>query len=86
MGKQRPVRLTFYFRQGCHLCDDMWEQLQTMRADRSFELTPVDVDEEPALRERFGDKVPVLTAGDVELCHYYLDPRSVEAWLDTERD
>ena len=33
----------------------------------------VDVDLHPALEERWGDKVPVLLDGEVEICHYFLD-------------
>jgi hypothetical protein len=39
----------------------------------------VDVDSDPRLRERYGDRVPVLTdAGGNELCHGRLDPAVLE--------
>lgn len=31
------------------------------------------IDNEPALQELYGDKVPVLTLNDEILCHYFLD-------------
>lgn len=68
------MRLTFYFRPGCHLCDDMWQQLQEVRRERGFELNPMNVDDDPELQARFGTLVPVLASGDKVLCHYYLDP------------
>ena len=68
------MTLTFYFRPGCHLCDDMWQQLQELREERGFELNPVNVDDNPELQARFGKLIPVLASGDKVLCHYYLDP------------
>ncbi len=39
----------------------------------------IDVDADPALEERFGERVPVLTdAGGRELCHYRLAPDVIE--------
>lgn len=75
------MRLTFYYRSGCHLCDDMWQQLQEFRKERAFELDPVDVDGSPQLQARYGTLVPVLARGDQELCHYYLDPVALDNCL-----
>lgn len=51
------------------------------RALRAFrvDFDEVDVDSDAALRERYGERVPVLTdgAGD-ELCHGRLDPAALE--------
>ena len=33
----------------------------------------IDVDQHPSLEAKWGDKVPVLLDGDVEICHYFLD-------------
>ena len=32
------------------------------------------IDNEPALVEQYGDKVPVLTLDNETLCEYFLDP------------
>jgi thiol-disulfide isomerase/thioredoxin len=76
------VTLTFYFRPGCHLCDDMWQQLQEYRKERVFELTPVNVDDDPELQARFGILIPVLASGEQVLCHYYLDPMALVNCLE----
>lgn len=52
-------------------------------------LHEVDVDSDPVLEGRFGERVPVLLAGTPqtpseaarELCHYFLDAPAVQAWL-----
>ena len=39
----------------------------------------IDVDSDPALAERYGERVPVLTdAAGSELCHGRLDPAVLE--------
>ncbi|MEP7062629.1 MAG: glutaredoxin family protein [Betaproteobacteria bacterium] len=72
-------RLTLLSRAYCHLCDDMRAALAPLLARRGIDLVEIDVDTDPALDARFGERVPVLLAGDVdtgqELCHYVLDPQ-----------
>jgi len=67
------VALTLYGRAGCHLCDDMEQQLRRLQPERGFELTVVDIDGDPALGGEYGLKIPVLMAGTREICHYRLD-------------
>lgn len=49
--------------------------LQEMRGrfSGSYVVEVVDIDHHPALETKWGDKVPVLLNGDVEICHYFLD-------------
>lgn len=49
------------------------------------EFAKRDVDADPALAERYGSKVPVLTDGaDREICHARLDLRALRARLALE--
>ncbi|MBI4204934.1 MAG: glutaredoxin family protein [Betaproteobacteria bacterium] len=74
-------RLTLYSRSYCHLCDDMVVRLRQLQAGIRFEFDVVDVDRDPVLERRYGDKVPVLACGERELCHYFLDPAVITAFL-----
>jgi glutaredoxin len=74
-------RLTVYSRSQCHLCEDMITALQRLQAANSFDFHTVDVDRDPALERRYGDKVPVLAYGDRELCHYRLEVAVITAFL-----
>lgn len=47
-------------RDGCHLCEEMEHVLDEALPAHGLEWRAVDVDSDPALRERFGDVVPVL--------------------------
>lgn len=83
------LRLTLLGRAGCHLCDEMLDALRPLAARHGATVTVVDVDADPALEQAFGDRVPVLFAGDpaggAELCHFRLDRARVEAALGKER-
>ncbi len=73
--------LTLYHRPGCHLCDDMRDALLELRAEQPFQLREIDIDASPALRACYGVLIPVLCLGEVEICHYHLDPIALRAAL-----
>lgn len=52
-------RVTLYTRPGCHLCDVAREVVERVCAELGEEYAEVLVDEDPELRERFTDEVPV---------------------------
>jgi glutaredoxin len=54
-----PPRVTLYSRPGCHLCDAAREVVAGVCAELGESFTEVSVDDDPDLRERFGDEVPV---------------------------
>lgn len=53
--------LVLYFREGCHLCEDMEQLLVELLEPGSFRLTRIDIDEHPTLREAYNVRVPVLS-------------------------
>lgn len=75
------IQLTLYARDGCHLCEDMAAALDDFQGGLGFVYRLVDVDSDPQLAARYGLKVPVLTLGDREICHYVLDPRALAEHL-----
>jgi len=76
----RP-RLTVLSRAYCHLCEELLAGLRLFQARYAFDIEVIDVDRDPKLEERWGDKVPVLLDGELEICHYYLDHEAVDARL-----
>ena len=67
------MKLTLLVRAYCHLCDEMREALAPLTAENGATVELIDVDADPGLEARWGDKVPVLLAGSRELCHFKLD-------------
>jgi hypothetical protein len=76
-------KLVLYSRPECHLCEALVERLQPLLAGRSIELEIVDVDSSVALERRYGLRIPVLVAGDVEISDYPLDEARVRLYLDS---
>lgn len=76
--------VTIYSREECHLCA---EALATVRAvasavEADVTIEEVDVDADPDLRERYGDRVPyVLVDGD-PAAKIRVDPADLRARLD----
>jgi Glutaredoxin-like domain (DUF836) len=75
------AQFTLLSREYCHLCHDMLEQLRLLQTRFSFGLEVVDVDSDVVLDERYGEWVPVLLAGNKEICHYHLDRSALETYL-----
>jgi len=73
--------LTLLLREGCHLCEDMEQQLAELLPPGSHSLRRVDIDEHPALLARHNERVPVLVLADKELCHHFLDLQAVREGL-----
>lgn len=51
------------------------------RSSSPFEIDVVDIDQHPALEEKWGDKVPVLLNAEREICHYFLDEAALRVAL-----
>jgi thioredoxin reductase (NADPH) len=81
------MRFTLLSRAYCHLCDEMLTALTPMAAAHRAAIDVIDVDDagNAGLASAWGDRVPILFAGDPdpanELCHYRIDRRRVEAAL-----
>ena len=80
-----PPRYRLLTRAGCHLCDDMARLLDVALARRGIAYETVDVDGDPALRERYGEVVPVLMRDDVAVAKVRLDERQLERILEGRR-
>ena len=80
------LRLTLLVRAYCHLCEDMRRALAPLARNWRAAIVEIDVDADPALEARYGERVPVLLLGPSdageELCHYVLDATRVQAALE----
>ena len=57
----------------CHLCEEMAQALRAL----GVQFTEVDVDSDPRLDELYGENVPVLLKGGVEVCRHRLTPEAI---------
>jgi hypothetical protein len=59
----------------------MLAALEPLRGEHGFSVTVVDIDDCPEKLDRYDELVPVLTLGDAEICHYFLDVAKVREVL-----
>jgi predicted thioredoxin/glutaredoxin len=59
-GPHRPLKFVVYTRQGCHLCDEALQVLETQRKRCNFDIDLIDIDGDPALKDKYGECVPVV--------------------------
>ena len=76
------MKLTVLSRSYCSLCQKMLDALAPWQAQYGFEVQTIDVDADEALVARYNELVPVLLAGDNEICHWHLDEAKLRAFLD----
>lgn len=78
----RKTLLTVYIRQHCHLCEQMVQALEPWRQGHGLGLELLDVDADPVLAARYGERVPVLTRGEQVICEFALDEDALVRALD----
>lgn len=76
-----------YSRSYCHLCDDMLQALRQLLQGAPHDITVIDIDADEALVAEYDELVPVLFgvrdgSPPRTLCHYFLAPAAVNAFLE----
>ncbi len=74
----KTMAFTVFVRHGCHLCDDLLDELRSMEGLASFSLTTIDIDRDPELQTRYNADVPVLMFEGREVCKHFLNPAAVK--------
>jgi glutaredoxin len=57
---RRLIKVDFYTRNGCCLCDEALHLIETAGKRYPIELSLIDVDQDPALCKQHGNCVPVV--------------------------
>ena len=68
-----PARVVLYVRAGCHLCDAARDVVADAAGRAGAGWAEVDVDTDPALVERYGELVPVVTVDGVQQGYWRID-------------
>jgi glutaredoxin len=74
-------RVTLYTRLGCHLCERASEIIDRVRRQTEFELEVLDIDDDPVLRDRYNEEVPVIAIDGRTLFHGRVDESAFLARL-----
>ncbi|MCG6966958.1 MAG: glutaredoxin family protein [Chromatiaceae bacterium] len=78
MATPPPV---FYFRDGCHLCEELAAVLFRGWPEQAAVMEWRDVDARPEWRRMHGASVPVLMAGDQVVCALLPDLARIEQYF-----
>lgn len=74
-------RVTLYSRPGCHLCEDARAVIARVCADLGEEYVEVSIDDDPELRERYAEEIPVTLVDGRQHDFWRVDERRLRAAL-----
>ncbi len=79
------ARVVVYTRQGCHLCEVAEQQVAQVCAGTGDDWVRVDIDDDPELRARFTEQVPVTFVDGAQHDFWRVDPARLGAALARRR-
>jgi glutaredoxin len=68
-----PRDVTLYTRPGCHLCDEAKSAITPLLREFGAILREVNIDADPALKERYGWDIPVIFIGRKKAAKHTVD-------------
>ncbi len=78
-----PLEVTIYTRRNCPLCDEAKAAIRDSGV--AVSLCEVDVDDDPELRRRYTDDVPVIVVGEVEAFRHRVTAGEFADWVRSSR-
>jgi glutaredoxin len=87
---QKLIQLTLFTKPGCHLCeeaktvvDSVLDQFKSQHSEESaIELTEVNILEDQALLEKYGEEIPVLQINGATHAYWRIDSERLIAALN----
>ena len=73
MTQIKRATVTIYTRPGCHLCDEAKAAIEASGCTGEYSLEEINIDEDPALRERYGYDIPVIFINGVKVFKHRVD-------------
>lgn len=75
MKTAKPKALvTVYSKPGCHLCEEAKANIESAGCDGEFTLEEVNIDDDPALLERYRYDIPIVLINGVKVFKHHVDP------------
>ena len=78
----RP-EVVLYTRPGCHLCEIARNDLVRLRDDAGFELSEVNIEDDPGLHAEYLERIPVVELDGVIVAELALDVDAFTRTLHT---
>lgn len=73
--------IQFYYREGCHLCEEMAAVLHRGWPEIFAVMHWIPVDSTPDLEEAFGTLIPVLEVDGQVVCKYFADVEEITSYF-----
>jgi hypothetical protein len=61
----------------------MMQALERLRPELGCQRLEVAIDADEELRRRYATRAPVLAAGEIEICYYFLEETRLRAYLQS---
>jgi len=68
-----PFQLIVYYREGCHLCEQVVASLFELQVELKYEIIQIDIDDDPALQKKYDVDVPVVMFNDEVIFYHFFD-------------
>ena len=75
------MRITFYYRPRCGLCEEIEVPLARLAAERGAPVRRVNIDEDREARRKYWDKIPAIEIEGGPVLIAPIDERELEAVL-----
>jgi uncharacterized membrane protein/thiol-disulfide isomerase/thioredoxin len=79
------ITITLYSREDCHLCDEVKDVLKELAGQYPHNLVEIDIDQNPDLKSRYSDLIPVIEIGPYTL-HAPIQRNEIEITLAAAMD
>jgi hypothetical protein len=80
------VRLTFYYKPGCWLCDMAEEMLNGLMGKNEIEVNKIDITSDNALYELYRFDIPVFEFKDGSILHGRIRKKDLLKKLEDNKD
>ena len=67
MADTNLLNVTLYTRKDCELCEQAKKDLESLAKKFPHRLAEVDIDSDPALKQKYGEQIPVIEVGPYHL-------------------
>jgi len=72
------IRIEIYSRPGCHLCDEAKEVIDRVGRRVPFNLSVINIDNDPALEKLYGEQIPVVFINGSKAFKFHVDEVELE--------
>ena len=75
------AKIVVYSKVGCSLCVEAVDEVERVRKEIPFDLNEVDVEDDPALLEKYGHLIPVVELDGRVIFEYFVDAVQLRTYL-----